>query len=506
MEGAHPGGLRVPRFARGFVLSETEVVPPEAGWSSEQALGLHLTRAPEVAVTQADHAGFSVIVLGHLVDTALWLPQTAALTSAVEALARSESEFLDLTDAWSGRYLVVYGDSTSRRVMTDAAGMRSAFYALDGPFVLSSHARLVAAITGAPESPIVDAYRAAKEARVRTLVLPMPGRTTPWTGVVSLTANLALEVDGRRLRRIFPRGALPTMDARSAASIIGPRLRGQVESLVASGRPVALSVTAGRDSRVSLAASRPSRDAVSYFTYARHHPPLDDWDVATARSMAAALGLPHRVLEVTAADEGPELAQARLESTTMSHGGPIVGAYRRSFPSDTIHIRSNIGEVGRSYYLAPRRRRRLEASPGALTPDTITRLWGHGAPASTLVVEAFDDWMQAAAFADVEAMDPLDLFYWEHRMSVWHAGVLLESDFAFDTHVLFNARTILRDMLAVPVDDRVRSTVFDLLVADLWPELERWPYKEVQRPKSTAGAGRPRTGALRRRIGRLLAR
>jgi hypothetical protein len=441
------------------------------------------------------------MVLGRFVDTGRWLPPALAVSAAAEALARSAGEFLDLADAWSGRYLVLYGDVSSRRVTTDATGMRSAFYALDGPFVLATHARLVADIVGAGASPIEDAYRAVRLALSSKGPLPMPGRSTPWDGVVALTANMALEVPGRRLDRIFPRHAQPTLDAPSAASVIGPRLRGQFEALVATGKPVALSVTAGRDSRVSLAASRTWREAITYFTYGPEG--HDDWDVWVARRISSEHGLSHRVLEYPSTPIEPDLQVALDEATTTSHNRQLVPVYRRAFSADTIHIRSNVGEVGRCFYRRLPWGAAVAGSGSALTPESIVRLWAPKVPVAPVVTEAFDDWMQAVGFADIEGMDPFDVLYWEHRMACWHANLLLESDFAFETHVLFNARDILRDMLAVPSEDRASSRLFELLVADLWPELARWPYTRPAKPISQSSSG---SGALRRRVSRLLQR
>jgi hypothetical protein len=501
-----PTAVAVPRFARGLILSEAEVEAPVPDWRCERMLGLRLVHAPDVPILRAEHSGSTVVVLGRFVDTGRWLPQTAAVSVAAEALARSTAEFLDLTDAWSGRYLVLFGDADSRRVMTDAAGMRSAFYALEGPFVLASHARLVANIAGATESGIESAYREAKQATDGHIPLPMPGRATPWTGVVALTANMTLGVPGRELHRIFPRDRLPTLDPMTVASSVGPRLRGQVKAIVASGQPVALSLTAGRDSRVSLAASRPFREAITYFTYTRMDSEAASWDISTAQSMARELGLTHRLLEVEAGRIDPSLRAALDEATILSHTPQLVAAYRRSFPSDTIHIRSNIGEVGRAFYRTKRWAKAPTDSEPALTPESVARIWGYDREPAPIVVEAFDDWMQAVGFLKVTQMDPLDVLYWEHRMPCWHSNVVLESDFAFETHVLFNARTILRDLLAVPADARVKSRVFQRLVADMWPELRRWPYKQPTGASvATPGPKAPKR-PLRRRIARLVGR
>ena len=122
--------------------------------------GLSISRAPEVPLTTARSGLHLVAVLGHLVDTGTWASSEAAVTLAAAALARSEREFLDATDAWSGRYLVIFGDGSSKHVMTDASGMRSAFYSPRG----AVRPRVPCHPGGdrsrrAPSRAYVDAYR-----------------------------------------------------------------------------------------------------------------------------------------------------------------------------------------------------------------------------------------------------------------------------------------------------------------------------------------------------------
>jgi hypothetical protein len=437
------------------------------------------------------------------VDTGRWLPASAAVSAAATALARSEAEFLDVTDAWSGRYLVLYAGTTGTRVMTDATGMRSAFYTLDGPFLLSSHAPLVAHTVQAEASVVNDAFQAVRHAMGGRWLLPMPGRSTPWKGVVALTPNMTLGVPGRDLRRMFPRAAVRTMDARTAASTIGPRLRGQVERLVASDRPVCLSVTAGRDSRVSLAASRSFRDSITYFTYVRAGLERTSWDISVARRTARRYELSHRILTFGSTALEPGLEEALAEATILRHGPQLVAAYRDSFPSDAIHIRSNLGEIGRAFLRSkPWAASEVERDP-RLTPESVARVWGYGTLPPQPIIDAFEEWMLAVGFGEVEEMDPLDVLFWEHRLACWHSNVVLESDFAFDTHVLFNARRIYRDLLSVPLDDRTDGRVFELLVADMWPDLMRFPHV---RPKRGATASPPPYGARRVTLGRRLGR
>jgi hypothetical protein len=374
---------------------------------------------------------------------------------------------------------VIFGAEGNRHVMTDATGMRSAFYPLAGPFVLASHARLVARRTHAEPSPLVTAYRAIVQQAIiqprrRSLVMSMPGRSTPWSGIVYLTANMLLDIESRRLRRVFPRRPPDALRPADAAALIAPRLSGQVSALVHSGRPVAMSITAGLDSRVSLASSRDVQHAVRYFTYRREDVRTDDDDGATASSMAEGLHLGYGVIEVPRSVDPPELDAASREATFLSHGRRIVAAYRATFSPDTIHVRSNIGEVGRCFYRRSLPGAAMVTSPAEITPRDLARLWARG-DVNEPVVQAFAEWMDATGFQSVVGLDALDVLYWEHRMACWHSNVVLESDFAFDTHVLFNSRWILERMLSVPEIDRSRGLVLRHLIAELWPELAAWP-------------------------------
>ena len=468
-----PAGT-VPEFARGYLLGAGVGEPPVAGWMSMPLCGLRLAYAPEVAVGVARRPGYVVAVIGDFVDTSCWLARGPAIEAAADALSRSEDEFLDVTDGWSGRYLLVFQTPGARSVMTDATGMRSAFYALDGPFVLSSHARLVAAATGAPRSPLVDDYRAAVRRLPSPAVMPMPGRATRWSGVVFLTANQVLDIETRVLRRSFPRRRLASLPTTEVAARIAPLLEGQVAVLAATGRPLALSLTGGTDSRVSLGGSRPFHEAIEYFTYRRPEVAGTIADADAATSMARVLGLRHRVLDIAPTTEPRSLDLAIRQATTLSHGRPLVAAYRRAFRPSTIHVRSNVGEVGRCFYRRTERGADLPRTAAGISARHLTGLWS-GRSTSPAIVDAFDEWLLATRFRDVEEVDPLDLFYWEHRMSCWHSNVVLESDFAFDTHVLFNARSILALMLSAPIDDRADGTLFQELVRYLWPELLHWP-------------------------------
>jgi hypothetical protein len=246
-----------------------------------------------------------------------------------------------------------------------------------------------------------------------------------------------------------------------------------------------------------VAASGHVRAAVRYFTYRDRDLEGNALDVATAASIARSLRLTHSVLQVPPAVEPPALDAALREATLLNHARRNISAYRAAFPPDTIHVRSNVGEVGRCHFRRTRHGAGMSTSAGDLTPRDLARMWAADEVPEPLI-EPFDEWMAATRFRDATGVDGLDLFYWEHRMSCWHANVLLESDFAFDTHVLFNSRWILEQMLSVRLEDRCRAPVFGRLVDELWPELAAWPMGSA--PSRRRRTWRSALAGLRRRV------
>lgn len=83
--------------------------------------------------------------------------------------------------------------------------------------------------------------------------------------------------------------------------------------------------------------------------------------------------------------------------------------------------------------------------------------------------------------------DAWDLFYWEHRMTTWHGPLLLGSDIAFDTAVVFNCRATLDAMLAAPADDRAAATLLTRFVEKHAPRLREIPINPDKPPDPGPG-------------------
>lgn len=467
------------RLARGYLLSKDDRVTPHDGWLSRRVGSWQLWHDPRLTFASASTGTAWVAVLGFLVDTATWEDDHAVvLKDAAAALDRAEEELLARSDLWSGRFLLVYGRNGRTRLATDATGMRSAFYNLEGPLAVSSHASLVYG----DRTPRAKDHSFVHHPNFSRSVGSFPGRLTPWKDVVFLTANTVLDLETRQLVRVWPRSPLAVLDVETAADRVAENIRRQVDRLLLAGRSIVASLTAGLDSRVSLAATRQARRDITYFTYFRQENRVDRLDLRLAREIAAAMGISHESLEIPKDPDADGRATVRAlgESSFLRHLPMAAEMYRRAFPPGSIHLRSNVSEIGRRFY---DRSGKGVALAHATDMANVWKRMGDEVEA----VAAFEEWSDAVAFWEVTEVDPLDLFYWEFRMPVWHGRLLLESDIAFDTYSLFNCREILATLLSVDEEARRNGTVYRAVIERLWPELLRWDFNTPQ-----VTEGRPR--------------
>jgi hypothetical protein len=388
----------------------------------------------------------NVLLIGLAIDTGnpLFLEQ-----QIVNEIARRCDHWLDYLDRLGGRFVIARVENGDLRVVQDATAMRSLFYQISGPAVVASHASLLAKIVHAQQNADFGSYLC----RTRFTAWSeryLPGHMTPWDGIHPMTANMSLLLHVRQLTRVWPRGPLQLRDPSSAAEDVLRLMRAQADNLFRRGRPVAVSLTEGLDSNTTLWAIRqwwPKTEFFTYFGQSYMKP-----DKEGAQAIARELRLSHRLIEI-AENLEPDLLSSLRINHFGQHKHGLVPAYLTTFSQKTIHIRSNVAEVGRAFY------RTSHPRPEQGSDELLASFWKNDFQRK-LTTREFAKWTVATDFwTAAETIDYADLFYWEHRLSCWHAGVVLESDIAFDTVSLFNCRTLLEAMLSVPLDDRLADNV-----------------------------------------------
>jgi hypothetical protein len=410
-----------------------------------------------------------VLIAGTAIDVDTGEMQIAAISRRLlTALRISEETFFDRLDVLSGRFVIVYSTVGSIRVLHDACGTRSVFHSAGSEPIVASHHNLIAnALTAAPSE-------------IEIAKLPYkfgyPGRGTPADGVFMLMPNCLLDLLTGKIHRYFPRGPVAkSSDVGDVVQRVVADVSRQLCAVPEKYSKVTASLTAGKDSRFTLATARPFKKAMEYFTYRRPGYPHDEMDASVAQRIAKQLKLRHHLIQVpcSLADSEEFLHFDRLIATNTyySHLREVAYLYWKRYSTEsTLHLRSNLAEIGRAFYRKLGMRRPLTSS------TDMTKLF-HGALSGEAPAEAaFADFFEVTDFGSIYDYDPYDMFYWEHRMGTWHALVLIESDPAFETHIVFNARRILQAMLSLPLEERLRASVFSQVIQTCWPALSKFPF------------------------------
>jgi hypothetical protein len=456
-------------YARGYTISLSTTHPPRASWTSGWVGGVYVTRDPRVPVLTAKGPSHFVTVVGMIWDVMLEDGTSQdAVNDLLASLTVSSEAFFDKLDQMSGRFVVAYGTAESVTVCGDATVMKSIIYSAHHPGIVASHVEIVARIAKASRSPVTESVMAHpnwKMPKSRYL----PGSITEWEGVHYLTANTALCLNDGKISRFWPRQAISQMAVDEAVDLVSDLMHREMAWLLSQGRPLVTSLTAGIDSRMafSISASYPQ---IVYFTYSDGQSEAHRADAEVAEEMAEELSLPHEVLPIDKSEGRSTVNQIKINNR-ISHLPFAASAYLRRFPQNTIHVRSNLAEIGRVFYRNQFKKNRADAAE-------MAKAW-RGMSEEPAAVAAFQQWMEHVDFNETlnaeMGLEAADLFYWEHRMSCWHGRVVCESDIAFDTTSLFNNRKILVALLSVSREQRVNAEIFLRVIKKNAPNLLRWP-------------------------------
>ncbi|HLT90455.1 MAG TPA: hypothetical protein VKZ85_05850 [Woeseiaceae bacterium] len=430
---------------------------------------------PSTRYAVAGESGRPLAILGEAVHPDL---PHLDLQGVAHHLAANESERQKEIDKLVGRFVVLHcGNGHDWRIQTDAIGMRTVFFSIsDDGVVAGSHAAAVA-----------EASTPARHREMRPFKWGYPGISTPYPLVFRLPPNCELSLTDGRLHRFFPDVPIPETSIQAAWAFAFERANATVGAL-ARRRDLLVSLTAGLDSRTTLAAIRDNWPHVTFFTYAGG--PNDRVDMQVATALAKALGLRHILVDYSDRYQANKAVFAAIQQNTFSrHKKKLACAYHSHFGEHKyLHIRSNLLELGRSnLYYKLGRRRRLEEPSTAQAMGKVYTFAGRLPPGnSSHVAPAFEHYVTASDYEwSIGKASPWDLYFIEHRMGAWHSGVLLESDVSFDTVIAFNSREILRHFMGVPQEIRCSSPHLRQKLKALLPEVKDIPINPARFPRHT---------------------
>jgi len=433
-------------FRRGFVIGHTTGNVPPVFCRVDFPLPVWVHPAAEWAT--ASHEGFSVFVTGAVVH-----PEIPAMTIAdiAELLCKAGQDGLqDVADRLVGRHVLLFGrSSTGFKLQTDSMGLRMVFFGRNtaGAYACS-HPGLAEAAFGNLRKTDPPAF-----------YLGWAGIATAYEGLYRLPPNLNLDISSANLERFFPIKPIPQKTIEEAWATAISTAHGAMQAFARRG-PLLISLTAGLDSRTTLAALGPDLwHKCTFFTY-HSGAAITGTDVEIAQVISDRLGLDLTTFVINHVPVDRRIVTIVQKNSVGRHGHFLAAAYHTLFSQkNVLHLRTNLLELGRSnlFYKAGRR-----FKDGVNTPETMAEYYRRliaqtGVGPMEVYVDMFRESYEVCSLARAfEFASSWDLFFVEHRMGAWMGNVPLESDVAFETAIAFNSRNVIASIMGVP--EAIRAT------------------------------------------------
>lgn len=427
---------------------------------------LHFSHPLPITEIVDDHGRAIGVLLGHalhdpagLVAGVLRLPVHAAHGGAVQQAVEQWRR------ATGGRYLAIILQPQAY-IYPDAGAFLPA-YRCSRSGAVSSSPQLAAFVAGANHS---DAQH--EEMRV-AMDIPrknswFPFGLTPCPTVTRLLPNHHLDLrTGATSRHWLPPAENKSFDA--AVDVVTETLRQQTQYVLGSA-PAYLSLTAGYDSRVVLAACREQLDRVTCYTV-----DSDEVDVNISRQITAQVGAAHFVQtrQRSRADDLEKWLQRT--GYCIAGAGPKSLIRRPTLDPEKAVLGGFGGEVCRGFYWD-----RVASLDASLDADKL--IAALGLPTSPLLQQAADNWLSGTS-RNLSTRDVLDLAYIEQRLGCWAAPQQLAEPFIHGRFHLLVHPKIFEAMLSIPAEQRGGTELNEAVIERLWPSLLQIPFNPKPRAR-----------------------
>jgi hypothetical protein len=442
-------------FAGQFLVSTADPGDLPPGGQAMRAGSLWLALWPGLRMLPAtDAAGRPVgFFLGDPVDWRAGVVPEGAVTLPA-TLGGDVDAFVEAgVYGFGGSFLFVLDLPGARRLYLDADGSLSA--------VFDPETGRAAATTGLLLDPAAYAARFERARYDHLNILRdgwFPAGLTAHRGIGRVLVNHHLDLETMAQVRHWPHAPLAlTDDPEAACARITGSTRATIDALRRSG-PVCMTLTAGNETRMLLAACRDIAGSIDFVTV---DAPGTRLDRTRAAELAARFGLHLRLLPMVAADA----AGAGEWHARASHciGGPNMISHPtiRAVEGARWFIGGLGGEIGRGFFWRP-----TDTDRTRITADTLVQRFGM--PLDPQVHQAVEAWLPGVA-----GFDPflqLDLAYLELRMGCWAFAQSYSSPRVRHMHPLIS-RESFTAMMSLPPDWRRSGRMVTTCIRGAWPEL-----------------------------------
>lgn len=454
------------KYRRQYVVAPQDVDCPFQYNTYRIGCGYFLYSHIDLKVTEYKSKNISIYLLGDIFDYRS--PKKDNIDILRDLPLNNFDQILKATDLYCGRYVLLYCNNDDLKIVNDATATRKVYYSLNEDKIwCSSSFYLLANILRYSKTKNELLLQYYNSNSFELLHNANIGDSTCFDEIKQLLPNHFLDLSNFEIKRFWPYKKLEKIDIDEAAEKCSKMLKGFMEA-IGNRYEVMLPVTAGKDSRLLVAATKDIKDKVYY--YINKETTLSDssLDIAVPKKLFDDLGLQFHVLDpyIEIDSDFKEIYYSNNELATDKYL-PHIYNYYKYFESK-INLPGNfVASCLEMYGLFDRKLN------GKILAD-INFMAGN-----KYANEYFDNWLdEIKPICNEYNIEILAMFYWEERLANWGTQVHIDKDIAQEDIVPYNSRELNRYFLSVDPKyiDRPDYVLFRKMIQRLWPELLAVPF------------------------------
>lgn len=458
-------------FRRQFILSSV-ALDSFSSWKKVQiGKDFFLEAHPDLEITQEKYGDNELTLLGYFIDP--YSPDRSNKEILLNLLQNQKGmdSLFEQTSKLSGRWIIISNSNTETIIFNDPGGLRSVYYTAPQiePLCCASQPGLIARIfnyqysnNGVTQFLNSTYYKNTKE-------YWWPSGSSLYDEINHLIPNHFLHLQNRRTRRFWPRESIKPISFRDGVERASLLLKKNIES--ASNRfDLAMTITAGIDTRTLLAGTKDISSNIYYYTLKYWGLHNNSPDIKIPKKLLSSLGIHHHVIDCSQ-NMDYEFRRIYMKNVDKAHEawGNIAFGLLKGYPEQKICIKGNASEIARCRYYR-------YAYPKVMDGRILAKFAGMNR--NNLAIAQFEKWLKTSkTAADDCYIDILDLFHWEHKVGSWQAMSQLEWDIVQEVYTPFNNRELLSILLSVNSRHRQapRFRLHEAIIRNLWPDVLKEP-------------------------------
>lgn len=418
-----------------------------------------------------------LLILGTCIDPINKIGDTNIIAERLlKNLLQGKKLFFNYLDYLTGRFVILVSCNGEDFLLHDATGINAVFYNdLNDEIIISSHTQIIAEIKGYKIKGIRESLVNNKKFKSRTCY--MPGGETLYEEIKILTPNTLIDLNKKEIRRFFPREKLKKRRIDNNLIKETAQILTNTFDLLIKKYKLAISLTGGIDSRLTLASSRNYKDEIIYFTYNFDNDSGHLVDIELASRIAEIAGIRHEkyFIESNKYTDYIEIFNRNSGFLRPESQAKLAYAIYKNFPKGRIHIKSTVSEIAEGFY--------LRHFPPILEINFLLKYilaWFYQPLKEyyKFSFKAFFDFIKITKFKKFSKLgyNYYDMFYWEHRNGCWQSLQNQDFNIVHDIFIIYNNRELLKKFLSVRIKDRIDCRLHYELIRYLWPELTKIPF------------------------------